>query len=80
MPIIAEGELTATSQFALDHRSLFPTGDPQALAGCIDYWLDHPEERQEMGWKYAESAEGYDIHKSIASLIAMFRQAAGGAA
>ena len=80
VPIIAEGELTATSQFALDHRSLFPTGDPQALAGCIDYWLDHPEERQEMGWKYAESAEGYDIHKSIASLIAMFHQAADGAA
>ena len=28
-----------------------------------------------MGWRYAESTEGYDIHKSIDALIEMFRQA-----
>lgn len=76
VPVIAEGELTATSQFALDERSLFPTRDAKALAECIDYWLDHPEEREEMGWRYAESTEEYDIHKSIAALIEMFRQSA----
>ena len=73
VPVIAKGELTATSQFALDEHSLFPTKDPEALAACIDYWLDHPVERQEMGWRYAESTEEYDIHKSIAALIDMFR-------
>lgn len=77
VPIIAEGELTATSQFALDDHSLFPTKDPKALAECIDYWLDHPEERSVMGLKYAESTEDYDIHKSIAALIDMFHQAIG---
>ena len=77
VPVIAKGELTATSQFALDEHSLFPTKDPEALAACIDYWLDHPVERQEMGWRYAESTEEYDIHKSIAALIDMFRMAAG---
>ena len=77
VPIIAEGELTATSQFALDDHSLFPTKDPKALAECIDYWLDHPEERSVMGLKYAESTEDYDIHKSIAALIDMFHQAVG---
>lgn len=75
VPVIAKGDLTATSQFALDEHSLFPTKDPEALAACIDYWLDHPVERQEMGWRYAESTEEYDIHKSIAALIDMFRQA-----
>ena len=75
VPVIAKGELTATSQFALDEHSLFPTKDPEALAACIDYWLDHPVERQEMGWRYAESTEEYDIHKSIAALIGMFRMA-----
>ena len=75
VPVIAKGNLTATSQFALDEHSLFPTKDPEALAACIDYWLDHPVERQEMGWRYAESTEEYDIHKSIAALIDMFRQA-----
>ena len=77
VPVIAKGELTATSQFALDEHSLFPTKDPQALAECIDYWLEHPVERQKMGWRYAESTEEYDIHKSVAALIDMFRQAAG---
>ena len=76
VPVIAKGDLTATSQFALDEHSLFPTKDPEALAACIDYWLDHPVERQEMGWRYAESTEEYDIHKSIAALIDMFHQAA----
>ena len=78
VPVIAKGELTATSQFALDEHSLFPTKDPEALAACIDYWLDHPVERQEMGWRYAESTEEYDIHKSIAALIDMFHQAVSG--
>ena len=72
---VAEGELTATSQFALDERSVFPTKDAKALAESIDYWLDHPQEREDMGWKYAESTEQYDIHKSIDALIAMFEEA-----
>ena len=75
VPVIAEGGLSATSQFALDGRSLFPTGDAEALANRIDYWLDHPEEREDMGWKYAESTEDYDISRSISALIDMFRQA-----
>ena len=75
LPIFAEGELTATSQFALDERSVFPTKDAKALAESIDYWLDHPQEREDMGWKYAESTEQYDIHKSIDALIAMFEKA-----
>jgi glycosyltransferase involved in cell wall biosynthesis len=75
VPVIAQGELTATSQFALDPHSLFPTKDAQALAECIDYWLDNPVERMEMGWHYAQSTEEYDIHKSIEALIDMFRHA-----
>lgn len=74
VPVIAEGKLTATSQFALDARSLFPSGDPKTLANRIDYWLEHPEERRRMSEKYVESTEEYDIHKSIAALIDMFRQ------
>ncbi|MBR1436318.1 MAG: glycosyltransferase [Bacteroidales bacterium] len=75
VPIIAEGELTATGQFALDGRSLFPSGDSKLLASKIDYWLDNPEERRRMGKLYAESTRRYDISSSIASLRRMFRQA-----
>lgn len=77
VPIIAEAPLSATSQFALDSRSLFPAGDPKALAERIDWWLDHPEELEEMRWKYAASVEQYKIGKSIDALIEMFHQACG---
>ncbi len=75
VPVIAQGELTATAQFALDSRSLFPAGDARALADRLDYWIEHPEERIAMGPKYAELMDTYDIHKSIAALIDMFHKA-----
>lgn len=75
VPVIAEGELTATGQFALDGRSIFPVGDSKALASKIDYWLDNPEDRAEMGEKYAKSTSQYDIAISIDKLQKMFRQA-----
>ena len=53
----------------------FPAKDPKALAERIDYWLEHPDERRRMGYEYAQSTEDYDIRKSIAALIEMFRDA-----
>ena len=77
VPVIASGRLTATSQFALDERSLFPAGDPVALAARIDYWYEHQEERALMGPRYAESTKAYDIDLSVSALRAMFVRAAG---
>ena len=75
VPVIAQGHTTGATQFALDHRSRFPERNPEALANRIDYWLSHPEERWEMGKKYAQSMEQYDIQKSTEHLIQMFRDA-----
>lgn len=75
VPVIAVGHCSGTSQFALDDRSKFPTKDPKALAKRIDYWLDHPKERWEMGFKYAESMEQYDIAHSVKGLVEMFEAA-----
>lgn len=75
VPLIAQGRLTATSQFALDERSTFPVGNPRELAGRIDWWIEHPEERMAMSAKYIESARKYDIRNSINALIQMYRKA-----
>ena len=75
VPIIAQGHTTGAAQFALDRRSSFPEKNPEALANRIDYWLSHPEQRWEMGKKYAQSMERYDIQKSTEHLIQMFREA-----
>ena len=75
VPIIAEGRYSGTSQFALDGRSIFPEKNPEALAKRIDYWLNEPAKRWEMGKRYAASMEKYDIQNYINSLVNMFQRA-----
>ena len=75
VPIIADSPRSATPQFALDDRSLFPAGDSDALARKIDWWIEHPEERKEMELRYAEHAKEYALERSIEKTEEMFRQA-----
>ena len=75
VPIIANSELSATPQFALDGRSLFKAGSPKDLARAIDYWLDHPEERARMEQQYAEAAQRYNIEHSILQFEDMLYEA-----
>ena len=75
VPVIAEGRLTATSQFALDSRSKYPVREAKALAEKIDYWYEHPEERKKMSEEYMYSTKKYNIDKSISALVRMFENA-----
>lgn len=75
VPVIATAQCSGTSTYALDERSKFPAKDSKTLAERIDYWLDHPQERWEMGFKYAKSMEQYDIAISAKRLIEMFEAA-----
>ncbi len=75
VPLIATGPLTATGQFALDERSIFPAHDARTLAERIDWWIEHPAERDEMGQMYADSARAYDIRKSTEAMVGMYRKA-----
>ena len=75
VPVIADSPRSATPQFALDERSLFPAGDSDALAERIDYWIEHPQERVEMEHRYADHADQYSLENSILQTEEMFRQA-----
>lgn len=75
VPIIAKGELSATSQFALDDRSVYPVHDAKALAEKIDWWIEHPEENEKMRAAYAESAKKYDQELTTKMLIQMYKDA-----
>lgn len=75
VPVIAQGDMIGTSVFALCPESLYPVYDSRALAARIDWWIEHPEERNRMAQEYADSVCRYDNEKTILSLIAMFRQA-----
>lgn len=75
VPVIAEGEHIGTSAFALCKESLYPAGDSKALAERIDWWIEHPQLRNEMARRYADSARSYGIDASAEALIAMYRKA-----
>lgn len=75
VPVIANSPRSATPQFALDGRSLFPAGDSSALAAQMDWWIEHPEQRELMERRYAEHAKQYALDRSIEKTEEMFRQA-----
>ena len=75
VPVIAKGQHTGTSQFALSDRSVFQQRNEKELAEKIDWWLSHPKERWEEGKRYAESMNNYNIDKSAQALIEMFKAA-----
>ena len=76
VPVIAHSDNSATPQFALDERSLFEAGNPKDLAKKMDYWFDHPEQRQSMGKQYQESAKHYLIAHSIDKFEQMLQEEA----
>lgn len=74
VPIIAKSDKSATSQFALDERSMFEAGNSKELAEKIEYWLDNEDERKRMEKEYAKNAEKYRIEKSMEKIEEMFRE------
>ena len=75
VPVIAVGKHTGTWEYALDDWSKYPEKDPKALAEKIDYWFDHPEERWQMGHRYAEFMKEYEVKESAKKLVEMYKKA-----
>ncbi|MBR4787975.1 MAG: glycosyltransferase [Bacteroidales bacterium] len=74
VPLISSSSQSATPQFALDSRSLFTPRKPRLLAQKIDYWIEHPEARLEMGKKYADLVKQYSITESVANFEKMLME------
>ena len=51
-PIISDSERSATRHFALSEKNLFKCNDSVDLAAKIDYWIEHPDEREECSKQY----------------------------
>ena len=77
VPIIAQGPITGTYQFALDERSRFCRKNALELAGKIDWWLEHPAELEAMREAYVNEMKNYSIELSVRELMKMFRDACG---
>lgn len=56
MTIVSDSKLSATKEFAVDEKCIFKNRNPKDLARVIDYWIEHPEEKQEYEKKYLENS------------------------
>lgn len=74
VPLISSSSQSATPQFAMDSRSLFPPRKPKLLAKKIDYWIEHPDARKEMEQKYADIVKQYSITESVANFEKMLME------
>lgn len=75
VPIISNSEKSATGNFALDKRSLFSCGSAKSLAEKIDYWIENPDERNNMEIKYSEYGQQFRLSYCAAMMEKMFEKA-----
>ena len=77
VPLISNSPRSATTQFALDERSLFTAGSAADLAIRIDYWIEEHAQRIQMSHEYAQSALNYSLDECISKMEAMLYEVIG---
>lgn len=61
VPVISDSERSATRFFALREENLFPCNDSRTLATRIDYWLEHPQEKEKCSRAYLGYTKQFDF-------------------
>ena len=65
VPLIADSPRSASRYFALSEKNLFVYNDPGDLAAKIDWWLEHPEEKEKCAAQYAGYAEQFNFDRCM---------------
>ena len=71
IPVIADSRKSATKMFALDERNLYRSHFSSSLAERIDYWIEHPEEKEKLQKKYQEFVKQFDFEKCMDNMEKM---------
>lgn len=53
VPIISNSKKSATKYYAIDEKNLYHHCNAQNLAEKIDWWIEHPKEKEEYSKRYA---------------------------
>lgn len=75
VPVISNSPKSATKQFALTENNLFEHGNPIDLAHKIDYWIEHPQEKEELSNQYEEFTKQFRIEACMDVMEKMFNDA-----
>lgn len=71
VPVIANSPRSATKMFALDEKCLYKSKSPKDLADKIDYWIEHPEEKQNLKAKYIEYSKQFNFDLCMKKMESM---------
>ena len=58
--LVSDSKKSATSGFAVDQKCIFKNNNSADLAQKIDYFIENPEEKQEIEEKYFNTASKFD--------------------
>ena len=75
VPVISDSPMVATKQFALDEKNLFKKGNAEDLRNKIEYFIEHPDEKQEYSKRYTEYAKNFRAEACVAEMEKMFETA-----
>ncbi|MGM9615906.1 MAG: glycosyltransferase [Oscillospiraceae bacterium] len=76
VPLIADSPRSATRYFALSEQNLFRVNDPADLAAKMDWWLEHPEEREACSAQYRNYALRFDFDRCMNEMEQMMVETA----
>ena len=74
VPVISNSPRSATRFFALDEKNLFMCNNSGDLAKKIDYWLDHPAEKEARSREYLGYTRQFDFDVSMDRMEQMIIQ------
>lgn len=76
VPVISNSKRSATKYFALGENNLFECNDPRDLAKKIDYWIEHPDEKQKCREEYLGFSEKFTFESCMDKMEKMLSDAA----
>lgn len=74
VPVIANSKRCATKAFALDDKNLFRCNSSKDLAAKIDYWIEHPEEKEKRSEEYRGFARQFDQESCMKNMRKMMTE------
>lgn len=74
VPVIGNAQKSAAKQFIIDERCSFKAGNAASLREKIEYWIENPAAREEMGAKYSEYGMQFKLENSVRQALEMFEE------
>lgn len=75
VPVISDSRICATKQFALSRHNLFESGNYESLKDRIEWFIEHPAQKEELSEKYIEYSKQFALDACVDELIKVFEKA-----